>query len=93
MSENQNNDRTKLSVFSLVLALVVIAVVAIAVRAMVRPSAPATVRTLMLELNVPAKVSVDNGLREAVQESFQNEFSAQYGIELTDDEAAFSRIC
>ena len=89
MSENQNNDRTKLSVFSLVLALVVIAVVLIAVRAMVRPSAPATVRTLMLELDVPASVSVGDELREAVQESFQNEFSAQYGIDLTSDEAAY----
>ena len=89
MSENQNNDRTKLSVFSMVLALVVIAVVAIAVRAMVHREPPPTVRTLMLELNVPAKVSVDDGLREAVQESFQNEFSAQYGIDLTDDEAAY----
>ena len=57
MSENQNNDRTKLSVFSLVLALVVIAVVAIAVRAFLRPAPPATVQTLMTALDVPAKVS------------------------------------
>ena len=89
MSENQNNDRTKLSVFSLVLAQVVIAVVAIAVRAMVHREPPPTVRTLMDALNVPASVSVDDGLREAVQESFQNEFSAQYGIDLTDDEAVY----
>ena len=89
MSENQNNDRTKLSVFSLVLALVVIAVALIAVRAFLRPSAPATVRTLMLELNVPATVSVDDEMREAVQESFQNEFSALYGIDLAPEEAAY----
>lgn len=89
MSEKQNNDGTKLSVFGLVLALVVIAVALIAVRAFLRPSAPATVRTLMLELNVPAKVSVNDGMREAVQESFQNEFSALYGIDLTPDEAAY----
>lgn len=89
MSEKQNNDGTKLSVFGLVLALVVIAVALIAVRAVLRPSAPATVRTLMLELNVPAKVSVNDGMREVVQESFQNEFSALYGIDLTPDEAAY----
>ena len=89
MSENQNNDRTKLSVFSMVLALVVIAVVAIAVRALVHREPPPTVRTLMDELNVPAKLSVDDGLREVVQESFQNEFSAQYGIDLTKEESAY----
>ena len=89
MSENQNNDRTKLSVFSLVLALVVIAVVAIAVRAMVHREPPPTVQSLMAALNVPASVSVNDGLREAVQESFQNEFSALYGIDLTEDEAAY----
>ena len=89
MSENQNNDRTKLSVFSLVLALVAIAVVVIAVRAFLRPAPPATVQTLMTALDVPAKVSVNDGMREAVQESFQNEFSALYGIDLTQDEAAY----
>ncbi len=89
MSENQNIDRTKLSVFSLVLALVAIAVVLIAVRAFLRPSAPATVQSLMLELNVPAKVSVNEGMRDAVQESFQNEFSALYGIDLTPEESAY----
>ena len=89
MSENQNNDRTKLSVFSLVLAQVVIAVVAIAVRAFLRPAPPATVQTLMTALDVPAKVSVNDGMREAVLESFQNEFSALYGIDLTPDEAAY----
>ena len=89
MSENQNNDRTKLSVFSLVLALVVIAVVVIAVRAFLRPAPPATVQTLMTALDVPAKVSVNDGMRETVQESFQNEFSALYGIDLTPDEAAY----
>ena len=89
MSENQNNDRTKLSVFSLVLAQVVIAVVVIAVRAFLRPAPPATVQTLMTALDVPAKVSVNGGMREAVQESFQNEFSALYGIDLTPDEAAY----
>ncbi len=89
MSENQNNDRTKLSVFSLVLAQVVIAVVAIAVRAMVHREPPPTVQSLMAALNVPATVSVNEGMREAVQESFQNEFSALYGIDLTEDEAAY----
>ena len=89
MSEKQNHDGTKLSVFGLVLALVVIAVALIAVRALLRPSAPATVETLMLELNIPARVSVNGGMREAVQESFQNEFSALYGIDLTPDEAAY----
>ena len=89
MSENQNNDRTKLSVFSLVLALVAIAVVVIAVRAFLRPAPPATVQTLMTALDVPVKVSVNDGMREAVQESFQNEFSALYGIDLTQDEAAY----
>ncbi len=89
MSEKQNHDGTKLSVFGLVLALVVIAVALIAVRAFLRPSAPATVRTLMLELDIPARVSVNDGLREAVLESFQNEFSALYGIDLTPDEAAY----
>ena len=89
MSENQNNDRTKLSVFGLVLALVVIAVAVIAVRAFLRPAPPATVQTLMTALDVPAKVSVNGGMREAVQESFQNEFSALYGIDLTPDEAAY----
>ncbi|MBQ7731256.1 MAG: hypothetical protein IJT68_05400 [Lentisphaeria bacterium] len=89
MSENEKNDRTKLSVFSIVLALVVLAVVLIAVRAMVHREPPPTVRTLMAALNVPASVSVDDGLREAVQESFQNEFSALYGIDLADEEAAY----
>ncbi len=89
MSENQKNDRTKLSVFSLVLALVVLAVVLIAVRAMVRRDPPPTAQTLMAALNVPASVSVDDGMREAVQESFQNEFSALYGIDLAPDEAAY----
>lgn len=89
MSENQNNDRTKLSVFSLVLALVVIAVVAIAVRAMVHREPPPTMQSLMAALNVPASVSVNEGMREAVQESFQNEFPALYGIDLTEDEAAY----
>ena len=89
MSENQNNDRAKLSVFSLVLALVVIAIVAIAVRAFLRPAPPATVQSLMIALNVPATVSVSDGMREAVQESFQNEFSALYGVDLTPDESAY----
>ena len=89
MSENEKNDRTKLSVFSIVLALVVLAVVLIAVRAMILREPPPTVQTLMAALNVPASVSVDDGLREAVQESFQNEFSVLYGIDLTKDEAAY----
>ena len=89
MSENQNNDRAKLSVFSLVLALVVIAIVAIAVRAFLRPAPPATVQSLMIALNVPATVSVSDGMREAVQESFQNEFSALYGVDLTPDESTY----
>ena len=93
MSENQNNDRTKLSVFSLVLALVAIAVVAIAVRAMVHREPPPTVQSLMAALNVPASVSVNGEIGEAVQESFQNEFSALYGIDLTPEETAyFSRL-
>ena len=89
MSANRKKDRTKLSVFSLVLALVVIAVVVIAVRAFLRPAPPATVQTLMTALDVPAKVSVNGGMREAVQESFQNEFSALYGIDLTPEEAGY----
>lgn len=89
MSENEKNDRTKLSVFSIVLALVVLAVVLIAVRAIILREPPPTVQTLMAALNVPASVSVDDGLREAVQESFQNEFSVLYGIDLTKDEAAY----
>ena len=89
MSGNPNKDRTNLPVFGIVLALVAIAVALIAVRAFLRPSAPATVRTLMLELNVPATVSVNDGMRETVQESFQNEFSALYGIDLAPDEAAY----
>jgi hypothetical protein len=89
MSENPNNDRTKLLAFSLALALVLIAVVLIAVRAMIHREPPPTVQTLMAALNVPASVSVDDGMREAVQESFQNEFSALYGIELTPEETAY----
>ena len=89
MSENEKNDRTKFSVFSLVLAVVLIAVVLIAVRAMIHREPPPTVQTLMAALNVPASVSVDDGLREAVQENFQNEFPALYGIDLTKDEAAY----
>ena len=89
MSENPNYDRTKLPVFGLVLALVLIAVVLIAVRAFFHREPPATVQSLMTVLDVPATVSVDDGMREAVQESFQNEFSALYGIDLTPEEAGY----
>ena len=89
MSENQKNDTAKLSVFSLVLALVLIAVVLIAVRAVFSRNPPLTVGSLMTELNVPASVSVDDEMREGVQESFQNEFSVLYGIDLTPEEAAY----
>ena len=89
MSENQKNDKTKLSVFGLVLALILIAVALIAVRAFLHPTPPATVRTLMASLDIPATVSVNEGMHEAVQEGFQNEFSALYGIDLTPDEAAY----
>ena len=89
MSENPNYDRTKLPVFGLVLALVLIAVVLIAVRAFFHREPPATVQSLMTVLDVPATVSVDDGMREAVQESFQNEFSALYGIDLTPEESAY----
>ena len=89
MSENQNKDRTKLSVFGLVLAQVAIAVVLIAVRAFLRPAPPATLQALMSSLNVPSLVSVNDGMRETVQESFQNEFSALYGIDLTPEESAY----
>jgi len=89
MSENSKKDRTKTSVFSLVLAAILIAVVLISVQAVLHKKPPATVQSLMTELNVPAEVSVDDGMREAVQESFQNEFSALYGIDLTPDESAF----
>ena len=89
MSENQKNDTAKLSVFSLVLALVLIAVVLIAVRAFFSRNPPLTVESLMTELNVPASVSVDDGMREVVQEGFQNEFSVLYGIDLTTEEAAY----
>ena len=89
MSGNPNKDRTNLLVFGVVLALVAIAVALIAVRAFLRPSAPATIQSLMLELNVPATVSVNEEMRETVQESFQNEFSALYGIDLTPDESAY----
>ena len=89
MSENPNNDRTKVSVFSLVLALVLIAVALIVVRALFHGNPPATVQTLMTALNVPATVSVDDEMREAVQESFQNEFSALYGIDLAPEETAY----
>lgn len=89
MSENQNKDRTKLSVFGLVLAQVAIAVVLIAVRAFLRPAPPATLQSLMSSLNVPSLVSVNDGMRETVQESFQNEFSALYGIDLTPEESAY----
>ncbi len=89
MSENQKNDRTKLSVFSIVLAVVLIAVALIAVRAMAHREPPPTVQTLMAALDVPTSVSVDDGMREAVQESFQNEFSALYGIDLAEDETAY----
>ena len=89
MSENLKNDRTKRSVFSLVLALVVIAVVLISVRAFLHRDPPATVQSLMASLNVPASLSVDDGMREAVLDSFQNEFSELYGIDLTQDETAY----
>ena len=89
MSENPKNDRTKLPVFGLALALVLIAVVLISVRALLLGRAPATVQSLMTELNVPDTVSVDEGMREAVLESFQNEFSALYGIDLTQEETAY----
>ncbi len=89
MSENQKNDGTKRSVFSLVLALVVIAVVLIAVRALFHRDPPATVQSLMTELNVPATVSVNDEMRETVQDGFQNEFSALYGIDLTPEETAY----
>ena len=47
----------------------------------------------MVALNIPATVSVDEGMCEAVQESFQSEFSALYGIDLTAEEGAyFSRL-
>ena len=71
------------------LALILIAVGLIVARAFLQPAPPATVQTLMIELGVPATVSVDAGMREAVQESFQNEFSALYGIDLTPEEAAY----
>ena len=89
MSENSKNDRTKLSVFSLVLALVLIAVVLIVARAFLHREPPATVRSLMTALEVPASVSVDDGMRETVLESFQNELSVQYGIDLTQEESAY----
>ena len=89
MSENPENDRTKLSIFSLVLAVVLIAVVLIAVRAMIHREPPPTVQSLMAALNIPASVSVNGEMRESVQENFQNEFSALYGIELTKDESAY----
>ena len=89
MSENLNNDRMKRTVFSLVLALVALAVVLIAVRAFLLPAPPATVQSLMTRLDVPATVSVNGEMREAVQESFQNEFSALYGIDLAPEEAAY----
>lgn len=93
MSANPKKDRTKLSVFSLVLALVLIVVVLISVRAVFHNNSPATVQSLMVALNIPATVSVDEGMREAVQESFQSEFSALYGIDLTAEEGAyFSRL-
>jgi hypothetical protein len=89
MSANPNNDKTKLSIFSLVVALVLIAVVLISIRAFFHGNPPATVQSLMTALNVPASVSVNNEIREAVQESFQNEFSALYGIDLTPEETAY----
>lgn len=89
MSENEKNDRTKLLVFSLALALVLIAVALIAARALFQGQEPATVQSLMSELNIPATVSVDDEMREAVQESFQNEFSALYGVDLTQEETAY----
>lgn len=89
MSENQKNDKTKLSIFSLVLALVLVVVVLISVRAVFHNNPPATIRTLMVSLDIPATVSVDEGMREAVQESFQSEFSALYGIDLTAAESAY----
>ena len=89
MSENEKNDRTKFRVFSLALALVLIAVALIAARALFQGQEPATVQSLMSELNIPATVSVDDEMREAVQESFQNEFSALYGVDLTQEETAY----
>ena len=89
MSANQKSDKTKLSVFSLVLALVLIVVVLISVRAVFHNNPPATIRSLMAALDIPAAVSVDEGMREAVQESFQSEFSALYGIDLTAEEGAY----
>ena len=89
MSDNSKTDRTKLSVFTLVLAQVLIAVVLISLRAVLHRNPPPTIQSLMAELNVPASVSVDDGMRETVLESFQNEFSAQYGIDLTQEEAAY----
>ena len=89
MSANRKKDRTKLSVFGLVLALVLVAVVLIVARAFLHPAPPATVQSLMAALDVPAAVSVDAGMREAVQESFQNEFSALYGIDLAPEETAY----
>ena len=89
MSENPKNDRTKLSIFSLVLAAVLIAVVLIAVRAMIHREPPPTMQSLMTALNIPASVSVNGEMRETVLESFQNEFSAMYGIDLTKEEATY----
>ena len=89
MSANQKSDKTKLSVFSLVLALVLIVVVLISVRAVFHNNPPATIQSLMVALDIPTTVSVDEGMREAVQESFQSEFSALYGIDLTAEEGAY----
>ena len=89
MPDNLKKDRTKLPVFCLVLALVLAAVVLIAVRAVLHRNPPATIQSLMTELNVPASVSVDEGMRDTVLESFRNEFSVQYGIDLTQEETEY----
>ena len=86
---DRKKDRTKLFVFNLVLALVIIALIQISVHVFFHRNPPANVQTLMETLNIPAAVSIDVGMREAVQESFISEFSALYGIDPEPDETAY----
>jgi len=88
MTANQKNDRTRLSVFSIVLALVLVAIVLISVRAIIHRDPPPTVASLMVELEIPAAVPED-ALQEQIQEIFLTRFGEIYGIDPDPAETAY----
>ena len=88
MTANQKNDRTSLSVFSIVLTLVLVAIVLISVRAIIHRDPPPTVASLMVELEIPADVPAD-ALQEQVQEIFLTRFGEIYGIDPEPVETAY----